>query len=112
MLHADPVPFQQPSAEGRTQQSLFGDPVAEHPLHVRVSGVSDRTVTLDMGTARPSQLLQRVPSRVFNNLARAVRQRKYSVNGDSFGLLLRWETRKTRQPHLYAQTGHAQTGRE
>ncbi len=51
MLHADPVAFQQPSAEGRTGQSLFGDPVAEHPLHVRVSGVSDRTVTLDMGSA-------------------------------------------------------------
>jgi len=51
MLHADPVPFQQPSAEGRTQQSLFGDPVPEHPLHVRVTGVSDRIVTLDMGSA-------------------------------------------------------------
>ena len=51
MLHADSVPFQQPSAEGRTRQSLFGDPVAEHPLHARVTGISDKTVTLDMGSA-------------------------------------------------------------
>ena len=51
MLHADPVPFQQPSVEGRTQQSLFGDPVAAHPLHVHVAKVSGTTVTLDMGSA-------------------------------------------------------------
>lgn len=51
MLHADPVPFQQPSAEGRTQQSLFGDPVAAHNLHVHVSKVSGATVTLDLGSA-------------------------------------------------------------
>jgi len=51
MLHADPVPFQQPSVEGRTQQSLFGDPVAAHALHVHVAKVSATTVTLDMGSA-------------------------------------------------------------
>ena len=51
LLHADPVRFQQPSAEGRTQQSLFGDPVAAHPLHVHVSKVSATMVTLDMGSA-------------------------------------------------------------
>lgn len=51
MLHADPVPFQQPSVEGRTQQSLFGDPVAAHALHVHVSKVSGSTVTLDVGSA-------------------------------------------------------------
>ena len=39
MLHADPVPFQQPSVEGRTQQSLFGDPVRGAPLaRARVRG--------------------------------------------------------------------------
>jgi hypothetical protein len=51
MLHADPVPFQQPSVEGRTQQSLFGDPVAAHALHVHIVKLSATTVTLDMGSA-------------------------------------------------------------
>jgi hypothetical protein len=51
MLHADPVPFQQPSVEGRTQESLFGDPVAVHPLHVHVVSVSGTEVKLDMGSA-------------------------------------------------------------
>jgi hypothetical protein len=51
MLHADPVPFQQPSVEGRTQESLFGEPVAARTLHVHISAVSSTTVTLDMGSA-------------------------------------------------------------
>ena len=51
MLHADPVPFQQPSVEGRTQESLFGDPVPAHPLHVHVASVSGAEVKLDMGSA-------------------------------------------------------------
>jgi hypothetical protein len=51
MMHADRVPFQQPSVEGRTQQSLFGDPVAAHALHVRVSGVSPADLKLDLGSA-------------------------------------------------------------
>ncbi len=51
MLHADRVPFQQPSVEGRTQQSLFGDPVAAHALHVRVSSVSPTDLKLDLGSA-------------------------------------------------------------
>ena len=50
MLHADNM-FQQPSVEGRMQQSLFGDPVAEHPLHVQVVRAFGATVTLDMGSA-------------------------------------------------------------
>jgi hypothetical protein len=51
LLHADPVPFQQPSVEGRTQESLFGDPVAAHALHVHVVTVSGTEVKLDMGSA-------------------------------------------------------------
>lgn len=51
MLHADPIPFQQPSVEGRTHQSLFGDPVAAHALHVHVARVSGSIVQLDMGSA-------------------------------------------------------------
>jgi hypothetical protein len=54
ILHADspvPVPFQQPSVEGRLHQSLFGDPVPEHALHVRVSKVTGTGLTLDMGSA-------------------------------------------------------------
>jgi hypothetical protein len=55
LLHADspsPVPFQQPSAEGKVEQSLFGAPVAAHPLHVRVVGIpSAGNVTLDVGSA-------------------------------------------------------------
>jgi hypothetical protein len=51
MLHADRVPFQQPSAEGRTQQSLFGDPVAAHPLHVNVVTLSGAELKIDMGNA-------------------------------------------------------------
>lgn len=51
MLHADPVPFQQPSLEGRTEESLFGDPVAAHALHANVVSVSGAEVKLDMGSA-------------------------------------------------------------
>lgn len=51
MLHADPVQFQQPSVEGRIKQSLFGEPVAAHPLHVHASKVSDTDISLDMGSA-------------------------------------------------------------
>lgn len=60
MLHADspsPVPFQQPSVEGRLQQSLFGDPVGAHALHVRVTKVpdaklpADTVLKLDVGSA-------------------------------------------------------------
>lgn len=51
MLHADPLDFQQPSVEGRVQESLFGDPVASHQLHVRVAKVSYGKITLDMGSA-------------------------------------------------------------
>jgi hypothetical protein len=58
MLHADsptPVPYQQPSLEGATQKTLFGDPVAPHPLRVRIvdNPVPNpaKTVTLDVGNA-------------------------------------------------------------
>jgi len=51
MLHADPLDFQQPSVEGRVQESLFGDPVALHELHVRVTKASYGKITLDMGSA-------------------------------------------------------------
>ncbi len=51
MLHADRVPFQQPSVEGRTQESLFGAPVAAHALHVHVVAISGSEVELDMGNA-------------------------------------------------------------
>jgi len=51
MLHADPLDFQQPSVEGRVQESLFGDPVASHELHVRVAKASFGKITLDMGSA-------------------------------------------------------------
>lgn len=52
IIHADNnVPFQQPSAEGRTQQSLFGEPIATHTLRIHVSRVSGSEVTLDLGSA-------------------------------------------------------------
>jgi hypothetical protein len=58
LLHADspsPVPFQQPSVEGRVEQSLFGAPVAAHALHVRVTAIStsssETLLTLDVGSA-------------------------------------------------------------
>jgi hypothetical protein len=51
MLHADPVPFQQPSVEGRADQSLFGTPVAAHPLRVHVTKVQGAAITLDLGSA-------------------------------------------------------------
>lgn len=51
VLHADPGLYQQPSVEGRTDESLFGAPVASHTLHVRVTAVSGSTVTLDLGSA-------------------------------------------------------------
>jgi len=51
MLRADPLDFQQPSVEGRVQESLFGDPVASHELHVRVTKASYGKITLDMGSA-------------------------------------------------------------
>ena len=50
MLHADNM-FQQPSLEGRVQQSLFGAPVADHPLRVHALKAVAGTVTLDMGSA-------------------------------------------------------------
>ena len=57
MLHADPLPFQQPSVEGRAAESVFGDPVAAHALHARVTGIPDGSVAsgapvaLDVGSA-------------------------------------------------------------
>jgi hypothetical protein len=51
VLHADPVPFQQPSVEGRVKESLFGEPVPPHGLRVRVAKVEGAKVTLDMGSA-------------------------------------------------------------
>jgi hypothetical protein len=51
MLHADPLDFQQPSVEGQGQESLFGDPVAEHELHVGIAQVEDGQITLDIGSA-------------------------------------------------------------
>jgi Caspase domain len=51
MLHADPLDFQQPSVEGRVNESLFGDPVAAHQLHVHVTKVAQGKVTLDVGSA-------------------------------------------------------------
>lgn len=51
MIHADRIPFQQPSVEGRVQQSLFGEPVAAHVLHARVEKVSAGALTLDVGSA-------------------------------------------------------------
>jgi hypothetical protein len=50
MLHADPVPFQQPSVEGRVQESLFGAPVSAHSLHVRVTTIAPK-LKLDVGNA-------------------------------------------------------------
>jgi len=51
VLHADPLPFQQPSVEGRTRESLFGSPVPAHALHVHAVKVSGTSVTLDLGSA-------------------------------------------------------------
>lgn len=51
MLHADPTPFQQPSVEGRTGQSLFGDPVPPHPLHAHVVKAVGVNMLLDVGSA-------------------------------------------------------------
>ncbi len=51
MLHADPLDFQQPSVEGRIHESLFGDPVARHELHVHVTRVAQGKLTLDVGSA-------------------------------------------------------------
>ena len=57
LLHADspsPVPFQQPSVEGKVEQSLFGAPVPAHALHVHVTAVPQSPsdpLTLDMGSA-------------------------------------------------------------
>jgi hypothetical protein len=50
MLHADSL-FQQPSVEGRIQQSMFGPPVAEHPMHVHALKAFSAAVTLDLGSA-------------------------------------------------------------
>jgi hypothetical protein len=50
VMHADPVPFQQPSVEGRSQQSLFGAPVTGHALHVRVTHVAPGEIDLDLGS--------------------------------------------------------------
>jgi hypothetical protein len=51
MLHADPLDFQQPSVEGRVHESLFGDPVATHELHVHVTKVAQGKLILDVGSA-------------------------------------------------------------
>jgi hypothetical protein len=51
MMHADALGFQQPSVEGRVHESLFGDPVASHDLHVRVTKVGQDGVKLDVGSA-------------------------------------------------------------
>jgi caspase domain-containing protein len=51
MMHADPAPFQQPSVEGRSQQSLFGTPLATHALHALVTKLSGASLTLDLGSA-------------------------------------------------------------
>jgi hypothetical protein len=51
MLHADPLDFQQPSVEGRVHESLFGDPVAAHELHVHVIKAVQGKLTLDVGSA-------------------------------------------------------------
>lgn len=51
MMHADHIPFQQPSVEGRVQESLFGAPVSARSLHVRVAKVAGATLTLDVGSA-------------------------------------------------------------
>src|ERR1700678_226527 len=51
MMHADPLDFQQPSVEGRVHESLFGDPLAAHELHVHVTKAAQGKLTLDVGTA-------------------------------------------------------------
>jgi hypothetical protein len=51
MMHADPLDFQQPSVEGRAHESLFGDPVASHELHVHVTNAAQGKLTLDVGSA-------------------------------------------------------------
>lgn len=56
LLHADPVDFQQPSVEGRRDQSLFGAPVAPHPMHVHIIAIPDLSkpggaLKLDVGSA-------------------------------------------------------------
>jgi hypothetical protein len=51
MMHADPLDFQQPSVEGRVHESLFGDPVAAHELHVHVTKAAQGKLTLDVGSA-------------------------------------------------------------
>jgi hypothetical protein len=51
LLHADPVPFQQPSVEGRVDETLFGEPLAEHRLHAHVQSVKSGVIVLDVGKA-------------------------------------------------------------
>jgi hypothetical protein len=51
ILHADPVPFQQPSVEGRLKESLFGEAIAPHPLHVHIAKIEGTRLTLDLGSA-------------------------------------------------------------
>jgi len=51
IMHADPFEFQQPSVEGQGQESLFGEPVAEHELRVSVKHPEDGPITLDTGSA-------------------------------------------------------------
>jgi hypothetical protein len=51
MLHADPTPFQQPSVEGRLQQSLFGGPVPTHALHAHAVKAPGSAIALDIGSA-------------------------------------------------------------
>jgi hypothetical protein len=51
MMHADPLDFQQPSLEGRVNESLFGEPVASNALHLRVTKVESGKISLDVGSA-------------------------------------------------------------
>ena len=51
LMHADRVPPQQPSVEGRVHESLFGAPVAAHALHVHVTAITGAKITLDIGSA-------------------------------------------------------------
>jgi len=50
-MHADRVEFQQPSIEGRVDESLFGAPVAAHNLNAHVLDVSSDGIILDLGSA-------------------------------------------------------------
>jgi len=56
LMHADKVDFQQPSLEGKSDESLLGTPVPAHPMHVHVVAAADpntlgSTWRLDIGSA-------------------------------------------------------------